>query len=366
MFEYSGALHIHSTYSDGTGTVEEIAGYANECDLDFIVMTDHNNMKAKNNGNEKWFSKTMMIVGYEVNDVYNKNHYLVMGMNETVGSFKLLEDGELGNILSANEYVTEINKKGGFGFIAHPDEKRDHIPDHPSYPWNAWDSDDFTGIEIWNHMSEWVEGLNEKNKLNRFIHPLRSIISPQEVTLKKWDNLNAVRKVTAIGGVDAHAHKQNIMGFFEVEIFAYKILFKSIRTHVLLDEEIEIGSKDNYERDKNKILKALKEGSSFIVNSYHGSGKGFRFFAEYDGISYCMGEEIKFDKSKNKNIILRTYLPESARIRLIQNGKCKDELDGIDCIWDSDETGTYRIECWKEEKGWIFSNHIRVVDAGAN
>ena len=361
MFEYSGAIHMHSTYSDGTGTVPEIAGYANESELDFIILTDHNNMKAKEAGYEKWFGNTMLIVGYEINDISNKNHYLVMGMKETVGSFKLLEDGELGNVLSAKEYVSEINKKGGFGFIAHPDEIRAHIPDHPSYPWNAWDSEEFTGIEIWNHMSEWIEGLNEKNKLNRFIHPLKSIISPPEVTLKRWDDLNQKRKVTAIGGVDAHAHKQNVMGFFEVEIFAYKILFKSIRTHVLLDEEIKKGDPASFEKDRDKVLNALRNGNSFIVNHYHGSGAGFRFFAEYDGISYCVGEEIKYDPAKNKKIILRTYLPEKARIKLIQNGKCIDELDGIDCIWDSDETGTYRIECWKEDKGWIFSNHIRII-----
>lgn len=46
------------------------------------------------------------------------------------------------------------------------------------------------------------------------------------------------RKVVAIGGIDAHAHKHNIMGF-EFEIFAYKILFKSIRTHILVDRELK-------------------------------------------------------------------------------------------------------------------------------
>ena len=30
-------------------------------------------------------------------------------------------------------------------------------------------------------------------------------------------------------------------------------------------------------------------------------------------------------------------------------------------IWDINEPGSYRIEAWKNGKGWIFSNHIRVV-----
>ncbi len=360
MFEYSGSIHIHSKFSDGSGTVDEIAKSAEDSGLDFMILTDHNTLKAKDKGYEKWYGDTMLIVGYEVNDIKNRNHYLVFGLDKVVGTFEKLPDGDMGNRLSAVEYVSEIKKKGGIGFLAHPHESRSHLPEHPPYPWTAWDSEDFTGIEIWNHMSEWTEGLNESNKLQRFIHPLKSIVAPPEITLKKWDELNEKRKVVAVGGVDAHAHKHNIMGF-EFEIFAYKILFKSIRTHVLVDREFEKGSLKNYESDKVQVINALGKGRSFIVNNYYGAGKGFRFVAEYDGLNYTMGDEIVFVKSKNKKVIFRTFLPSEAKIRLIHNGKCADELIGLDCIWDSDETGSYRIEAWKDNKGWIFSNHIRVI-----
>lgn len=360
MFEYSGSIHMHSKYSDGSGTVEEIAKYANESNLDFIILTDHNTLKAKDKGYERWFSNTMLIVGYEVNDRHNKNHYLVFGTDKIVGTYEKLPDGDTGNRMSAAEYVSEIKKQGGIGFIAHPHESRSHLKEHPPYPWTEWNTEDFTGIEIWNHMSEWTEGLNESNKLQRFIHPLKTIVAPPEITLKKWDELNLKRKVVAIGGVDAHAHKHTIMGF-EFEIFAYKILFKSIRTHVLVDKEIKKGDEKNFEHDRDIIIDALGRGRSFIVNHYYGSGRGFRFFADYDGEHYTMGDEIKFDKSKNKKIILRTLLPEKAKIRLIHNGKIIEGQEGLDCIWDSNETGSYRIEAWKNDKGWIFSNHIRVI-----
>jgi predicted aldo/keto reductase-like oxidoreductase len=41
-------------------------------------------------------------------------------------------------------------------------EKRDKDGNIPPYPWTRWDIENYTGIEIWNHMSEWVEGLTEK------------------------------------------------------------------------------------------------------------------------------------------------------------------------------------------------------------
>jgi len=360
MFEYSGSIHMHSIFSDGSGTVEEIADAAEESALDFIILTDHNTLKAKEKGFEKWFGDTMLIVGYEVNDIKNRNHYLVFGLDEVVGSFEKLADGDLGNRLSALEYVKLIKEKGGIGFLAHPDECRKHLKEHPAYPWTAWDSEDFTGIEIWNHMSEWTEGLNESNKLMRFLHPLKSIIAPPEKTLKKWDELNLKRKVVAIGGIDAHAHKHNVMGMI-FEIFAYKILFKSIRTHVFVENEIKKDDKSNFESDVAQIIDSIGKGRSFIANNYYGSAKGFRFVAEYDEKHYTLGDEIIFDRSKNKKIIFRAFLPQEAKIKLIHNGKCADELNALDCIWDSDETGTYRIEAWIGDKGWIFSNHIRVV-----
>lgn len=112
MFEYSGSLHIHSKFSDGSGTVEEIAKYATESDLDFIILTDHNTLKAKDKGYEKWYKQTMLIVGYEVNDMKNRNHYLVLGTDKVTGTFEKLQDGDSGNKMSAAEYVKEIKTAG--------------------------------------------------------------------------------------------------------------------------------------------------------------------------------------------------------------------------------------------------------------
>lgn len=362
MYEYSGAVHIHSTFSDGTGTVEEIAKYANEVNLDFIILTDHNTLLARDEGQEKWFGNTMVVVGYEINDKNNKNHYIVLGLNELIGTYRVLFNGELGSNLTAEEYVAEIKKKGGVGFIAHPFEKRNQYPEHPPYPWTAWKSKDFDGIEIWNHMSEWVEGLNDDNKVQRFLHPLKSIEAPNKESVAKWDELNKDRKVTAIGSIDAHAHKQNIMGFYTLEVFPYKVLFKSIRTHVLLDVEIQKGNSEKFDLYKKEIVEALKYGRAFIVNHYYGDGKGFRFFAEYDGATYNMGDELRYEKKKNKNIIFNAFVSKQAKIKLIKDGKIYDEYSGVGCVWDTNEPGCYRVECWLGEKAWIFSNHIRVTD----
>ena len=44
--DYVGVIHIHTRYSDGAGTIEEIARNANAQQLDYLIVTDHNTLKA--------------------------------------------------------------------------------------------------------------------------------------------------------------------------------------------------------------------------------------------------------------------------------------------------------------------------------
>ena len=347
MFEYVGAIHIHSVFSDGSGEVKDIAQYANESELDYFILTDHNTLRALNEGLECWYSNTLALVGCEINDKENKNHYLAFDIKET-----------LSTRLPAMEYVKKVNEMGGIGFLAHPNEKRNSMKEHPPYPWTEWDSNDFTGIEIWNHMSEWMESLTEQNKYNYFVHPLRSIIGPDGETLKIWDSLNLKRKVVGIGGVDAHAHKINVLGFVEIEIFPYKVLFKSIRTHVLCEDELIPSTEShNINKAKKTIYKSLAEGKCFISNYYHGDAKGFRFYAESDNKIYNMGDSAPLSK-KTKLIV---NLPSSAnRIRLIYNGELKEEKSGSNVEFAAPKKGVYRVEIYNNQNAWIFSNHIRI------
>jgi len=347
MFEYVGALHMHSTFSDGSGTVKEIAGFADEVGLDYIILTDHNTLRALTEGYEGWYGNTMLLVGCEINDRNNSNHYLALGIDETISTR-----------VPAKEYVKKVKDSGGIGFLAHPHEKRNSMKEHPPYPWTEWDTDDFTGIEIWNHMSEWMEGLTEQNKYNYFMHPLRSIVGPPKETLEKWDELNLKRKVVGIGGIDAHAHKVNLLGFFEVEVFPYKVLFKSVRTHVLTDTKITKGKNGkNFENAKKAIYNALGSGRCFVSNFYHGDAKGFRFFAEKNKKIYKMGDYIESGGKTHLRVILPNI---SGTIDLIRNGEKIDSINNIDADFIIDRDGVYRVEVYIEEKAWIFSNHIRI------
>ena len=40
----AGIIHVHSTFSDGSGTPAEIMEAANRANIDFVILTDHNNL----------------------------------------------------------------------------------------------------------------------------------------------------------------------------------------------------------------------------------------------------------------------------------------------------------------------------------
>ncbi len=345
MYEYIGALHIHSIFSDGSGQVEDIANSASESGLDYIILTDHNTLRALKEGYEGWYDNTLLLVGCEINDKENKNHYLAFGIDKV-----------LSTRIPAKEYVSKVKDMGGIGFLAHPHEKRTHMVEHPPYPWVEWDTDEFNGIEIWNHMSEWMENLTENNKYQFFLHPLKSINAPPEETLKKWDELNQIRKVVGIGGIDAHAHKYNLLGFVEVEIFPYKVLFKSIRTHILTNKQLNKGNK-NYSEDKKIIYDSLKDGNCFIANDYHSDSKGFRFYAESNGKYFQMGDLLKLKNSAKLKVILPV---PKAQIKLIRNGNEIETVENNEASFIVKKKGAYRVEVYYNGKAWIYSNHIRI------
>jgi hypothetical protein len=339
--EAVGAIHIHSTDSDGTKSVAEIAKIGDRVGLDFLIFSDHMTLQSYKAGFEGFYGRTLAIIGYEIHDKGNKNHYLAFNLKET------LPFG-----LTPLEYVRQVREKGGFGIIAHPDEIRKDLPKYPAYPWTEWETEDFAGIEIWNQMSEWMEKLTRFNQLKMLFSPRKSLDSPTERILNKWDELNLKRKVCGIGAVDAHAHLHKL-GPLKLTIFPYEVQFKSIRTHLVLDQPLS----PDFEKGKAQIFSALLNCNVFTSNYRRGDAKGFLFFAEGKKSIAKIGEEITMEDSPE--LIVKT--PSKAEIRLIHNGKLIIKTKGKELAYRPEEKGIYRVEAFKSDKGWIFSNHIRII-----
>ena len=339
MHEYVGALHIHSNFSDGLRAIPEIVEIAEECDIDYLLFADHMTLEPIKRGMERWFGSVLSIIGYEINDTDNINHYLAFGLTEI-----------LPKDLTAQEYVRKVHEAGAVGFIAHPDEQRTAIPSFPPYPWTAWDAEGYDGIEIWNHASEWLEKLNNFNKYYHVMHPLRFLKGPLRKTLNRWDDLNKTEAMSGIGGIDAHAYPYRL-GPFTIYIFRYKVLFKGIRTHILVEEPLS----ENVQDAKHSVLTALKTARCFISNHRWGQARGFRFEARSDGAIWNMGDTVE---RENVEFYIRTPLP--GFITLLRDGTPVASAKGNGLLYTAEEPGAYRVEVYRKKKPWIYSNHIRL------
>jgi len=63
-YDYSGIIHFHSDYSfDGRTALPEIIAAAKDNALDFLMLTDHSTLQAREDGYEGWHGKVLLIVG---------------------------------------------------------------------------------------------------------------------------------------------------------------------------------------------------------------------------------------------------------------------------------------------------------------
>ncbi len=338
--ELIGAFHIHSTYSDGSWEIPKIAEAAQAVGLDFIVMTDHFTLKPREDGHEKFYGNTLVLIGYEISDHQDWNHYLVLDTDTYIPG-----GGR------AFEYIDKVNEAGGIGIIAHPDEKRNTLKEYPPYPWTEWDCQGYQGIEIWNQLSEWMEGLTRANKFYRFIHPLKSTIAPTDEILKRWDEANLSRKIIGIAGIDAHAFPYKILGLFKTHIFHYKVMLKSLRNHLLIEEP---WNRNDSEKARRNVYNAIRCGRLFFSNYRQGDARGFRFEAESRGGTYTIGDEITGETVKFK-----VKSPLLSKIRLIHNGHPVCERIGTTLEYRTFTPGIYRAEAYRNHRAWVFTNHIR-------
>ncbi len=341
LHEIVGVIHIHSVYSDGSKTIEEIASIGEKAGLDFLMFTDHNTLQPLYDGKQRFFGKTAVIIGYEIEDSNDENHYLAFGLDEVLPSnFK------------PREYVKAVKDSGGLGIIAHPDEIRNEFRQYPSYPWTDREAEGFDGLEIWNHMSAWMESLKRINMLKMAISPRRSLRGPTERALALWDEVASKKKVAGIGSADVHAHLYR-KGPIRLTIFPYKVQFRSIRTHLLLEKPLS----SNIIQARDQIFEAIKNCRVFVSNFRWGDAGGFRFNAMGRGVIYQMGDSARF----SDDLKLFVSSPLDAEIKVVKDGQPLESFSGDKFEAPLKEPGLYRVELSMGPKGWIFSNHIRVL-----
>jgi len=358
MHEIIVNLHMHTRYSDGSGTHKDIAQAAIRTGLDVVIVTDHNVLVQ---GVEGYYrvgpssshrtSRVLLLVGQEIHDQDRdpqKNHLLVLNADRDLSA--LADDPQA--------LINSVREAGGMCFIAHPRDPEAPAFKETDISWEAWNVQGYNGIELWNGLSE-LKTMIPTKLHGVFFAFFPKLIGTRPIpeVVRRWDDLLASgRSIVAIGGSDAHAMHMS-MGPLHRVIFPYEFHFQTINTHVFIPQPLtgEVGT------DKKMIYDAIMAGRCFVAYDLPAPTKGFTFKARGLEQSAMMGEEI----SVKGGVTLQAHLPSQAEIHLLKDGKNIGVWkQSYACTHSANEPGVYRVEVYRnylgKKRGWIYSNPIYV------
>ena len=332
LHEYVGNIHVHSRFSDGSGTVPQIIRAARVAGLDFLILADHRTLAGR--ACQGWYGKMLLLAGEELG--LRNGHYLGFGLDRVCEA------------IDPATMIQEVAGQGGVGFIAHPHDIR--------LSWPDWAVTGFDGISLWNYTSQWLGAM--RRWIDWLVLPFFSslaVTSPPPETRALWDALNhGPRLVPAIGSSDAHAFGFRPLGI-PLVILPYRRLFRAICTHVLLEQLLT----GNVTDDERLILAALRKGACYIANHLRGRAHGFRMWVESGENTWGMGETAP----SGEELTLRILLPRRGLIVLLRDGCELRSVYAQELHEERLSPGSYRVEVYGDMRrkwGWIFSNPIRV------
>lgn len=346
---------MHTRYSDGTGLHADIAQAGLEAGLDVAIVTDHNVLVAGLEGyHKKNGHKLLLLIGEEVHNqarIPQKSHLLVLGANRELATYAQ----------APQDLINRVSQAGGLSFLAHPRDPEMPLFDETDISWEDWDVKGYTGLELWNSLSELK--VRSQSLLDAAFYgffPQYLAEGPCSEVLERWDNLLAEgRRVVAVGGSDAH-NLHIKAGPIRRTIYPYEFHFRTINTHLLTPAALS----GELENDKKMIYDAFRQGHCFVGYDLPAPTRGFRFTAQGANGMAVMGDEMVI----NGSVTIQIRLPQKAECRLLKDGKVIRTWTMNDvCAHITNEPGVYRVECWVDflgkKRGWIFSNPIYLRSA---
>jgi hypothetical protein len=337
-YHYRGAIHVHTRYSDGSGSFAKVARAAQAASLDYLITTDHNTLQPLLDGQERYWGHTLVLVGTEIST--DAGHCLALDLP---ASFRW-------DTLDAQTVIDEVNHAGGFAILAHPEAR--------SWRWTNWDVRGYAGIEIINlaglvdddirtasylriggRSFDRVLQLSERYLANHgsvLRRLTESEVQPERV---RWDELlKQGQPVVGIASVDAHA-RIPLRGKV-LRAPSYQDAFESVQTYVLTPAPLS----GQLAADRQAIYSAYRSGRLYLVYPRIAPAPQFQFRATEGAQEATMGQPIRLDRE----VCLTVEAPGHAQplIRLLRDGAEVAHTVGTKLEWRTAVPGVYRAEVY--------------------
>lgn len=354
-----GAMHVHTTISDGAGTPDEVAAAARSAGLDFVIMTDHGD-GTRPPAAPRFAHGVLLIDAVEISTV--SGHYLALGLGEA--PYPL--GGE------ARDVIDDVARLGGQGLAAHPDSPK------PDLSWREWTAP-IPGLEWLNADSAWRD--EPRGRLARALagywwrapETIASLFDRPDTLLARWDALLRRRPVVGVAGHDAHARigargtwdgAPDAAERYSLRLPSYEAAFRTFSTNVVVDRALERQAPDQAAR---AVLDALRRGHAFTVIDALAGPAELTFTATSDGRSWEQGDDVPPGRDVILHAVTRP-VPLDATIVILKDGaEVQAAREAVSTRHAAaDPPAVYRVEVRLDRAPgtppvpWVVGNSIRV------
>ena len=350
-YDYPGAVHFHTVYSDGGGDFDEVIEEAQKIGLKFVLSADHNTIQPYLDGVEGWREGILLLTGVEISSSVGHLLYYDSGDH-----FRNYDPAKVEELLKTGAGPEE------FLIIAHPF--------HSRMEFKHWSSKGFTGIELFNGDVQWrddslLEIFTAVFGALLFEHSANHLIDYPLKNIQQWDQLLKNRRVAGLGSADAHS-KIKINRSFSIRFPTYASSFDFVKTHILTQAPLC----GNLATDRKIVINALRKGCAYIELGDFCDPKGFSFTAVKDSVRAMPGDKIILDGKIN--LTISSPDTDDVLIRLIESGNIiKEVVDSGELHHEIEKEGAYRAEIFQIRKEffglrkkmipWVISNPIFIT-----
>lgn len=347
-----GAFHVHSSRSDGTGSVEEIAVAAERAGLRFVVLTDHGD-GTRTPSSPAYYGSVLVLDAVEVSTF--GGHVIALG----IGQAPYPLAGE------PRDVVEDIRRLGGLAIAAHPTSGKAELR------WTGGDAP-LDGVEWLNADSEWRDESPWALSRSLLAYPVRrpeavaALFDRPGQALALWDTQTLTQRTVGLASPDAHArvglrslgepYDSNIV----LRVPSYEAMFRALSIEL---NGVTLG--EDAAADAATVIAAIRAGHVTSHVDALGRQGMLRFSARSGANEASAGDTLAIDGPVTLRI--DTIAPDDALIAIVQDGKPYRIANGTP-IEESRpaEPGVYRVEVrlpgapGQPPVPWIVSNPIYV------
>jgi hypothetical protein len=350
-----GAYHVHSSRSDGSGTVDQIASAAARAGLQFVILTDHGDGTTPIEP-ARYRHGVLCIDAAEINS--DDGHLVALNLQRA-------SPYPLGG--TTRDVVEDIRRLGGWSVAAHPDSAR------PGLRWRSRDVRP-DGVEWINADAEW-RALPASEVMAAAV---RTVVRPPEAIaslfrppvrgMQRWDGWLRDGRVFGLAALDAHARigadDEGEAGEPQGPAIAfprYEHLFRTLAQVVALEAPLT----GDPRADGAAVMAAIGGGRTYsVLRAFADVMPPLAFTATApDGMAQ-MGGTLASSGAVVVRAEVRTV--PAARVTLVRAGRVVASGPGrVEYAVPAQEAGAYRLEAFVDERPmpWIVTNPIYVGSA---